>query len=124
MKSLFAKTGQARKFCLLGCGCGDDSLHHYLLCDVFWAFIRRARGGGLGVTNCIRSWDSALLLSSSLSEEDSVRLAAGLYGLYRTVNVMRFNTSNDELRSAALIQLWTKRGVEGTAAAQLLAYGS
>jgi len=120
MKSLFSKTGQARKFCLLGCGCEVDSLHHYLLCDVFWAFIRRNRGGGLGMATCLRTWESALLLSSTLSDEDVVRLAAGLYGLYKTLNSIRFCSPCEGFCAPALLSQWTKRGVEGIAAAKSL----
>ena len=107
---------------MLGCGCEVDSLHHYLLCDVFWAFIRRDRGGGLGMATCLRTWDSALLLSSTLSDEDVVRLAAGLYGLYKTLNSIRFCSPCEGFCAPALLSLWTKREVEGTAAAKLLSY--
>ena len=120
MKGVFRQSGQTLKHCLLGCGCGEDSLHHYLLCEVFWSFIRRRRGAGLGVTSGARTWDSALLLSSSLSDEDVVRLAAGIYGLYQTVNVLRFHKINEEARVPTLLSVWTTRGMEGSAAARLL----
>ena len=44
-----------------------------------------------GAYNHLRGKDSAFLISSHLNEDDIVRLAVGLYALYRTVNHYRFS---------------------------------
>ena len=77
--------------CVLGCGWEDDELGHYVCCSVYWAFLCKQRPQGLGIAAGLRGKDSAFLISSLLSEDDIVRLAVGLYALYRTVNHYRFS---------------------------------
>ena len=77
--------------CVLGCGWEDDELEHYVCCGVYWSFLSKPRPQGLGIAVALRGKDSAFLLSSLLNEDDTVRLAVGLYALYRTVNHYRFS---------------------------------
>ena len=105
MKALISKRN-----CILGCGWPDDSIMHYCCCSVYWRFLCAPFPIGLGV-NLNRSRDAALMMTTSLTDADYVRLATGLYALFRTVNTMRF--SSDALQNpAALLRIYAKRGMD------------
>ena len=106
---------------VLGCGWVDDDLGHYVCCGLYWSFICRPRPGGLGVTAATRSKDSGLLLSSELGEQDVIRLAAGLYALYRTVNFYRFAGPTPTPQGVTkLLRAFSRRALENSASFKLL----
>ena len=106
--------------CVLGCGFDEDRVDHYCCCNVYWDFLRRPRPQGMGIQSP-RAKDTAMLLSKHLSSDDVLRLAFGLYGLYRTVNTARFsdfpNMPTDFLR---LLRMYTKQAMMQSRASQLL----
>ena len=107
--------------CVLGCGWEDDGLDHYLCCGLYWDFVRRARPQGLGISYATRGKDAALLLASDLRDEDIVRMGAGLYALYRTVNHYRFSGQDPGEQSVAkLLKSFSRRALEQSAAFKLL----
>ena len=104
--------------CLLGCGWDADELDHYLCCSVYWRFVHQARPHGLGLSGVSRSRDAALLLDPTLTDADIIRLSAGLYALYRTVNFLRF--SNIPANTHKLLNFFARRGLEHHASFKLL----
>ena len=123
MKELFKRTGQDRRHCLLNCGCDEDSVDHYIVCNSYWDFITSRRPRGLGIDGAARNRDTALLLSNALSDEDVVRLALGLYALYRTVNFIRFGCdAYMDVDTQKLLQLFAKHATHNSFTKQLLKY--
>ncbi len=107
--------------CVLGCGWEDDGLGHYLCCGFYWQFVRKPRPSGLGLAHLPRSRDSALLVAPELGQDDAIRMAAGIYALYRTVNHIRFSdTQFDGPGSLKLMKSFSRRGLENNRAFQLL----
>jgi hypothetical protein len=116
MKDLLQQKG-----CLLGCGWDDDALGHYICCNVFWHYARMPRPHGLGLTHVQRGREAAMLVSPSLAEDDVVRMAIGLYALYRTVNYLRFAAPADRPPDVqALLRLFGKKGVQNHPAQRFL----
>ena len=71
----------------------------------------------------LRSHDAALLLSSALNEENTVRMALALYALYRVLNYLRFDSSaNVTFDAPKALYLWAKRGADNSRAASLLRF--
>jgi hypothetical protein len=102
--------------CML-CHANEDSLEHYSLCNVFWAFACKPRPRGLGLSPTLRSRSSFFLLEEGMQVDDRVRMALGLYSLFRTVICCASDSSqNPEI----LLRLWTKRAAEGSRAYALL----
>jgi hypothetical protein len=62
-------------------------------------------------------------MSTDLKDDDAIRLAIGLYALYRTVNFIRFGAdagrSHDVL---ALLRLFAKKGVANHMSQRFLKY--
>ena len=68
-----------------------------------------------------RSKETALLMSDTLGEPDVIRMAAGLYALYRVVNYARFcNTTVDQQSVFKLLGSFSKRALEGSQSRHLL----
>ena len=88
MRSLLQAQGRALRPCVLQCGWDEDSVHHYGRCIIFWRFLAQPRPGGPGIPISYRSGESFLLLSS-MHIHDKVRVASGMYALYRTVQFLR-----------------------------------
>ena len=110
--------------CLMKCGYDDDNLMHYLRCSVFWKFVNADRPLGLGIKHK-RDIDIALLVSHRLNEEEVVRLAVGLYALYRTVNYLRFDVAaRGEVDTMRLLQNFTKRAVDHSRVGNLFRYAA
>ena len=68
----------------------------------------------------MRGRDTSLLLTSGLEEEDAVRLAIGLYALYRTVNSIRFAREGVQMDVDSLLRLFAKRAVDKHSSKALL----
>ncbi len=67
---------------------------------------------------------AALLLSKELCEEDVVRMAAGLYALYRTVNYFRFSGADPmQMSVAKLLKSFARRALEHSGSFKLLLFG-
>ncbi len=125
MEQIFRRTGQYYEGCLFKCGWKEDKLEHYICCSIYWQFVTAGRPTGLGVAACHRSREGALLLSPALVDSDVVRLAVGLYALYRTLNHLRFRQPQvDNICIVKLLLLFAKRGADGSKAAGLLRFGS
>ena len=75
LQSLLLQLGREQRECVLNCGCGDYSV--YAVCSVFWDFACAERPRGLGLRLSMKSVSSFLLISESMSDEDSVRLGLG-----------------------------------------------
>ena len=105
--------------CLLGCESGDDSIEHYSVCPAVWGHLQRDRPVGLGV-KMPPAMLSFFLLDPGTSEEDVVRLALLIYGVYRTTNYLRFETAATRLSTQKLPSRWVKRGAEKSRARRLL----
>ena len=106
--------------CLLGCGYDEDRVDHYCCCNVYWSFLRRPRPQGLGIQS-ERGKDTALLLNKSLSDEDVLRLAIGLYAVYRTVNAVRFSEPHEAPSDFhRLLRMFAKQAVNASNGRQLL----
>ena len=103
MKRLLKQRG-----CLLGCGWDDDSLFHYGCCGRYWEFIHAPCPRGLGVSTVKRSRDAAFLIASELDDSEVIRLAIGLYALYRTVNTVRFASDGQTFDTSVLLRLHAK----------------
>ena len=68
-----------------------------------------------------REKDTALLLSRHLTEEDILRLAFGLYALYRAVNSVRFaDASQVPTDFPRLLRMFAKEAVNQSNARHLL----
>ena len=119
MKKLIAK-----RDCILGCGWDEDSVHHYVCCGTYWSFVADVRPRGLGLPHVKRCKENALLISDDLAKEDVIRLAVGLYALYRTVNTIRFAKSDgDPHCPARLLKLFSQRATDHCGCQRLLSYG-
>ena len=117
MKTLLNQCG-----CLLGCGWDNDALGHYTCCRHYWEFVQAPRPQGLGIITACRSRDFALLVSPKLNNDDAVRLAIGLYALYRTVNHIRFSrTDGVQLNTQKLLRGFARRAVDNHPAKRYLA---
>ena len=106
--------------CVLGCEHGEDDVHHYLRCRVYWSFVSRQRPSGLGVTSCPRCPEAALLVHEALTQEDRVRMAIGTYALYRTVQECRHHPYPASLDCSKLLKIWARRGADDSRASSLL----
>ena len=107
--------------CVLGCGWPDDDLHHYLCCGRYWEFVQQMRPQGLGATSARRGKESALLLSPDLTADDTVRMGAGLYALYRAVNFYRFSRQLPTHPGVKeLLNLFARRALDHHPSQQLL----
>ena len=106
--------------CWLGCGWLDDCLGHYVCCRVYWQFLCKDRPGGLGIRGLKRSRDVAMMFSMDIGDEDIVRLAVGLYALFRTVNALRFGVEGQLADPLTLLRIFAKRAVESHAGAAFL----
>ena len=119
MKLLLQQRG-----CLLGCGRDNDALGHYACCGVYWKFVHLPRPQGLGLAHVKRGRDAAFLMLADLSHDDVVRLAIGMYALYRTVNFLRFGASAGISHNVlTLLRLFAKRGAGNFATPKLLQFG-
>ena len=108
--------------CVLGCGCGTDDLDHYVRCRIFWEFVLAPRPKGLGLQGSANISEHFLAVECGMSDEDKVRMALGIYGLYRAVQVLRIRCNPALSRPMVLLRLWTKRAADGTIAGKLLRY--
>ena len=107
MKLLLQQRG-----CLLGCGWDDDALGHYACCGVYWQFVHLPRPR-----------DAAFFIIPDLSHDDVVRLAIGMYALYRTVNFLRFGAAAGHSDSIlTLLRLFAKRGASTSSTQKLLQF--
>ncbi|CAE8598073.1 unnamed protein product [Polarella glacialis] len=121
LQSLRRSQNQPCRTCLLGCESAEDSVDHYACCSVFWKFACAPRPVGLGLQTELRSKSTFLLVRSGLREEDSVRIALGMYALYRVVNICRHhNSTNCRFNFNTLLRLWSKRGADHSKAKRLL----
>ena len=121
MKSLIAKTGGKCRSCVLGCGYEQDMVEHYGRCRVYWEFLSQPLGTGLGLPVALRSGETFLWLSEN-SDEDKVRLALGMYALYRTVQTLRHAEGNAQLDCKKLMKIWIKKAAQRSKASALLQY--
>ena len=105
----------------IGLRLGNDDLNHYLCCSWYWQFVRKARPQGLGLEYVSRGKDAALLLDKTLNDDDAIRMAAGLYALYRTVNHLRFSNTHANFRfTMKLLGKFSRRALEHHASIKLL----
>ena len=118
MRSLLQSQGKACRPCVLGCGWDEDSVQHYGRCKIYWEFVSTTRKGGLGIPLSNRSAEAFLLLSR-LDPEDQIRLALGMYALYRTVNLLRHHPQS-ELNPVDLMTRFLRRAAAGSKAVRLL----
>ena len=87
----------------------------------FFFFVRKARPQGLGLEYVPRGKDAALLLDKTLNDDDAIRMAAGLYALYRTVNHLRFSNTPANFRfTMKLLGKFSRRALEHHASVKLL----
>jgi hypothetical protein len=107
--------------CVLGCGWEEDSIEHYSCCSVFWGFVHLQRPEGLGVPSTFRSREALFLLTPGLTEQDKVRLALGLHGLYNLVNRLRWHPDHSSFNHRAALKLLVRRAAERSRAYILLA---
>ena len=119
MKDLIKKSGGTCRGCVLGCGWDKDAVEHYGRCKVFWEFLALPRSGGLGIPIQWRSADSFLLLSD-MAEENKVRIAVGMYALYRTVQSLRHNNDDGTVDIKALMRIWVRKAAHRSKAVTLL----
>ena len=80
---------------------------------------RRPRGLGIR-TQMLHKPSMMLLIADSLTSDDKVRIACGLYALYRTTNGLRRSTGLVNGDSLRLLRLWSKNGAAGSKAMSLL----
>ena len=67
------------------------------------------------------SHEFTLVLADCLIHDDVIRLALGIYALYRVVNFLRFSKSpHDDVDLQKLLWLFAVRGAEGSKARKLL----
>lgn len=122
----FANLRQAHgvqcRTCLLCCGTGEDSVDHYSCCSVFWQFAHLARPRGLGLRPDLRGKDVFLLIREGLTDIEKVRIALGIYAVYRTVNHMRHADNPGQHDFTAMLSLFAKRGADGSKAKQSLRF--
>ena len=78
------------------------------------------RASGLGISSHLRSAETFLLLSD-ISEEDKIRVALGMYALYRTVQTLRHADLDQVLDHNRLMKMWTRKAAIGSKAVILLA---
>ena len=91
MRTLLEKQGYTVQTCRLNCGQANsiDDLGHYCICPVFWNFLGRSIPSGMGFSLSLKSKFSFLLVADAQGEQDKVRMALALYGLFRCVNHLR-----------------------------------
>ena len=104
--------------CLL-CGNGQDSLEHYSYCSIFWGFCCSSRPRGLGLHPRARSRETFFLIQDGMTVEDKVRMAIGLYALFRTV-AFASKSGLVDCDWNTLLRIWSKRAAEATNASRLL----
>jgi hypothetical protein len=122
LRSLLQSTGVLCRRCVLGCESGEDSVDHYALCPVFWAFACDPRPGGLGLREGLKSREAFLLVKEGLADADCVRIAVGAYALHRVVQYCRHQRQqhSSNLNYKQMFHIWVRRGSEGSRASRLL----
>ena len=119
MRSLLESQGQRHlRPCVLKCGWDEDSVYHYGRCEVFWRFLAQPRRGGLGIPFACRSGEAFLLLMD-LCDEDKVRVALGMYALYRTVQYYRHNPTTNA-QPISLLRAYLCKAHGGSKSSHLL----
>ena len=122
MRSLLRSQDRTLRPCVLGCGWDEDSLYHYSRCKVYWHFLAMPRKGGLGIPLCNRSAEAFLLLAP-LGWEDQIRLAFGMYALYRAVQHLRHcpeASGPSASQAIALLKAFLPKAALGSNCAKLL----
>ena len=66
----------------------------------------------LGLSKARRCKDFALPLSLANGDDDIVRLAIGLYALYRTINTIRFGGESQPKDPSVLLRIFSKQAVD------------
>ena len=61
-------------------------------------------------------------MSPTVEGEDVIRLAVGLYAVYRTVNTIRFSQDSTSRNASALLRMFAKRAVENHPCRRIFAY--
>ena len=102
------------------CGGGQDSLEHYSLCEVFWSFCCKARPAGLGLAQSIRSREAFFLLVPGMEEDDCIRMAFGIYALFRTV--IYCSATEERVNLLTMLRIHVHRAAEGSCSQHLLGY--
>ena len=109
--------------CLLGCGWPDDDLRHYVCCSCYWEFLCKQRPRGLGISGLKGCKEVALGLSKEIEDDDVVRLAIGLYALFRTVNTLRFSPAAPHCTDpTVLLRMFAKRALDSHPSRKLLCW--
>ena len=106
--------------CLFGCKYGEDSVEHYSCCEVFWKCACAPRPTGLGIRQDLRSKLGFLLLHPEMTEHERIRLAIGVYAMFRLVNHTRHNEADASFQYLRYFSIMCKRGAEGSQASKLL----
>ena len=104
--------------CVL-CGKGQDSLEHYSLCEVFWEFCNKDRPQGLGIHLSLRSRETFFLVRPRMADEDKIRMALGIYALFRSV-IYCSSEASARPKLMTMLRLWAKRATDGSNARLLL----
>ena len=104
--------------CVL-CGEGQDSLEHYSLCEVFWEFCNKDRPQGLGIQSSLRSRETFFLVRPGMADEDKIRMALGIYALFRSV-IYCSSEASARPKLMTMLRLWAKRATDGSNARLLL----
>ncbi len=81
-----------------------------------------ARPRGLGLRPDLRGKDVFLLIREGLTDIEKVRIALGIYAVYRTVNHMRHADNPGQHDFTAMLSLFAKRGADGSKAKQSLRF--
>ena len=121
MRSLRSAYG-GKGACLLGCPAGEDSIEHYAHCAVFWAFASSSRPRGLGFRLGALSKKLYFFgIADGMHEADKVRLALGVYAVFRSTNSLRHNGSGAaSFNFTRYLAMWANFGARGSAAQRFL----
>ena len=120
MKVLVAQSGRQCRCCVLRCGFDKDMVEHYGRCSMYWSFVSKPRTSGLGIDRALRSAEAFLSIANGMHEHDKIRMAIGMYALYRTVQTLRHTPPDIRLDPHSLMKLWVHRAAQRSKAATLL----
>ena len=67
-----------------------------------------------------RSREAVMLLARGLTDDDVVRMAVGLYALFRTVNALRFGAARQSKDPSVLLRMFSKRAVDYSPGGKLI----
>ena len=105
---------------MLGCGYEEDSVYRFGRCSVFLRFVSTSRPRGLGIDPSLRSAEAFLFLLD-MPDSDKLRLACGMYAVYRAVQSCRHSACPEALDVQQLMRIWARRAVEDCVPRRLLA---